>query len=249
MHGLGSVGPHVRAARASGGVKRRRRPAVNVPWLRGRASSPSGARVDHDDIHASLAQLGDARLVLWAGVDGGADQQALGRALGRVRVVPVLAKVLARDERHQLELAVDHGQLPLLGVCQDLVGLVEGAALLGHDEVVRHHGGHRRAAVQHKVVVPGGHDAQQAAAEDAVFGDGHSREAVLLLDQVDLVERGRGRQAEGVEDESVLEALHTLDLDALLCTASARRRRVGQSQGGGGSTLGRSHPRWCCCSG
>mmetsp|Transcript_24960 Transcript_24960/g.66960 ORF Transcript_24960/g.66960 Transcript_24960/m.66960 type:complete len:458 (+) Transcript_24960:210-1583(+) len=143
-------------------------------------------RVDDEDVGAGLDQLGDARLVGGARVHGRADDQSLLLVLGREREVAVLAQVLARDGSDELVALVDDGQLALLRVLQDLVGLLEGAALECGDDVGRHDVGNLLRAVLDKVVVARRDDADEAAAQLAVLGDGATGEAVLVLDLVEL---------------------------------------------------------------
>ena len=63
--------------------------------------------------------------VFFAGAHGGADKQLAAGVHRGERILARLLQVSARDQRHQLALVVDDGQLALLRLLQNGVGLLQ----------------------------------------------------------------------------------------------------------------------------
>ena len=96
-------------------------------------------RVEDDNVETSIDELLETGLVVGAGTDGGSGNQLLGLGeLGGKGVVQVLHQVGARDERDEVAAVIDDGELALLGLLQDGVGLAELNAGLSGDELGRH---------------------------------------------------------------------------------------------------------------
>lgn len=96
-------------------------------------------RVENDDVKTGVNELLQAVLVLGTGTDGGGGDQLLGLGqLGSEGVVKVLHQVGARDKRDKVAVLVDDGELALLRLLKDGVGLGELDATLGSNEVGRH---------------------------------------------------------------------------------------------------------------
>ena len=176
------------------------------------------AAVDDHHVDTRRHELRQPLAVVGARADGGADEEVRGAVLGRLGVVLGLDEVAATDEGHELALGVDHGQLALLRLAQDLVRRREGHAVRRRDELregrhdVADLGGPR---VLHEVHVPVRHNAHELRPHIAVQRDGDPAEAALLLDRLHRRHRGVGREAHGVGDEPVavlLDLAHLRDL-------------------------------------
>lgn len=107
-------------------------------------------RVKDDNVETSVNELLQTSLVVGAGTDGSSGDQLLGLGeLGGEGVVQVLHQIGARDERDEVAVVVNDGELALLGSLKDGVGLGELNTALGSDEL----GGHDLADRVVQVVV------------------------------------------------------------------------------------------------
>lgn len=97
-------------------------------------------RVEDDNVETSLDEESKTLSVRGTGTDGSGTVEllALG-ALGSQGEVLVLEQVGTSEEGNKTALGVDNGELSLLAVTEDSVGLLEGDALLGGDNVGGHH--------------------------------------------------------------------------------------------------------------
>ena len=172
-------------------------------------------RVDDDEIDAGLDESREAFAVFRTGRDRRADSKLLALVFRRLGVVAVLLEVRAGHERHQATLRVDDGQLALLRLPEDRVRLGESHPLRRGDELGDHHVAERAVAAGLEIDVAIGDDADQSAAERAVFRDGNPGEAHLGLDAVDVGDRVVGAEDHGVGDEAVLEKRFTLRISAI----------------------------------
>ena len=191
--------------------------------------------VQDDDVDPGLDQLPQPQLVGLARPHGGPDEQLLVPVLGGVGVAAVLLQVGPRHQRDELALVVDDGQLALLRLLEDGVGLPEGDAGLRGDQLIqpRHDRLELDALLAGRVVeevdVARRHDAEQLAAELAVLGDGHAGEAALGLHLHHVVHAVARREHERVADEPVLVLLHLEQTRASQysrCPLCKWRRRV-----------------------
>jgi hypothetical protein len=118
--------------------------------------------IKDNNIETSLDQLLQTNLVLRSGANGSSTEKLL--AVGKLRSqgeVLVLGQVRARNHGNQVEVLVDNGELALLGLGQDFVGLGEGNAIGSSDEVVDHDLGDRCAVVIFELDVSVGDDSEQ----------------------------------------------------------------------------------------
>jgi hypothetical protein len=96
-------------------------------------------RVEDNDIETGLDEQLQSLLVRRSGSNGGTTVELLRRGdLGGKWVVLVLQQVRSSDEGHEVALSIDDGEFTLLGVSDNLVGLLEGDTGRSGDEV----GGH-----------------------------------------------------------------------------------------------------------
>mmetsp|Transcript_13474 Transcript_13474/g.25973 ORF Transcript_13474/g.25973 Transcript_13474/m.25973 type:complete len:580 (-) Transcript_13474:42-1781(-) len=163
----------------------------------------------NDDAVNTLGDEGlEALAVVGAGSDGGTDEELLADGgLGGEGEVTVLLEVVTAAEADELVVVVDNGKLTLLGLAENEVGLVEGAALLANDEVSGHNLGKLAGAVLEEVNVAVGDETHKAGAHLAVDGDGDAGEATLSLDAVHIGDGVVGGEHDGVGDEAVLVPL------------------------------------------
>mmetsp|Transcript_620 Transcript_620/g.1388 ORF Transcript_620/g.1388 Transcript_620/m.1388 type:complete len:283 (-) Transcript_620:215-1063(-) len=173
-------------------------------------------RVDDKQVNARRRQRRHTLLVVGTRVDRSAHEQPLVFPLRSAGEIAILAHVLPGDESHQFVLLVDHGQLALLRVHQQLVRFLQSAPRRSDDQLGRHHLGDASGAVLDEVVITRGDDAHQPPSELAILSDRAARKAVAHLDLIEVGERRMGRQAERIENESVLKTFDTSHLAALL---------------------------------
>ena len=122
--------------------------------------------VEDDDVETGIDELLKTGLVVGAGADGGSGNQLLGLGeLGGKGVVQVLHQVGARDERNEVTAVVDDGELALLGLLQDGVGLAELNTGLSGDELGRHDLADRVSQVVVELDVTGSDDTEELGAK------------------------------------------------------------------------------------
>lgn len=127
-------------------------------------------RVQDNNIQTSSDQESKTITVIGTGSDGGTAEQLLGLGgLGGQGEVLVLKQVRAGQERAELALGVDDGELALLGLAQDLVGLLKGDTLLGNDEIGGHAGLESERVVVDELDVAGSDNTNELGAELAVL--------------------------------------------------------------------------------
>ena len=158
-----------------------------------------GVQAQH--VHAGLHQGGHPVQHVGGGADGGAHQQAALLVTGGVGVHLGLLDVLDGDEALQTEVLVHDGQLLDLVLAEDLLGLGQGGALGGGDQVF----------LGHHVV-----DELVHVGLELHVADGHAGDAELGHQLVRLGQGVAGSQPEGVGDDPVLGALHHVHLFGLL---------------------------------
>ena len=123
-------------------------------------------RVEDDNIETGVNELLQTLLVVGTGTDGGGSDQLLGLGqLGGEGVVQVLHQIRARNERDQVALLVDNGELALLGLLEDGVGLGELDAALGSDEVSRHDLGDGIVPVVVELDITGSDDTEELGSQ------------------------------------------------------------------------------------
>ena len=144
-------------------------------------------------------------------VDPGTHQVPLVRVLKGQGVLLMFCIVLAENKIHQVVLIVYHRQRVELIVPDDVVGLFQRGGRRRRNELFP--GGHKLPdgnvrAHPRDSVVPAGHQPQKFAGGRGVLGDGHSGEAVLLLQGQHISQGGVGRQVGGTDDKTGLAAFH-----------------------------------------
>ena len=174
--------------------------------------------VDAQHVRAGLQQGGYAGFVV-AGVDARADDVALVRVEQLVGVLLVALVVLAEDEVAQAAAIVDDGQGIELVLPDDVVGLLEGGALLGPDQLFK--GGHEAGDLgvglhAGHTVVTAGDNAHQLALGGAVLGDGDGGVAGALLELQHVPQSGLGAQVGVAADKAGLVALGPADHGGLV---------------------------------
>lgn len=122
--------------------------------------------VENDNVKAGIDELLQADLVFGASADGSRADELLGVGeLGGEGEVQVLAEIGARDHGHQVAVLVDNGQLALLGLGQNCVGLLEGDAVGGSDEVCHHDVGDRLFEIVLELEITVGNDTKELGVE------------------------------------------------------------------------------------
>lgn len=128
------------------------------------------ARVENDNVKASVDELLQTDLVLRSGTDSGSSDELLGvRKLGCKRVVQVLHQIRARQEGDQVEVLVDDGELALLRVVQNGVGLLKVNAVASGNKVGGHDCGDRVVDIVVELDVTGSDDTDKLGAQLAVL--------------------------------------------------------------------------------
>lgn len=123
-------------------------------------------RVENDNVETGINELLETGLVLGAGTDGGGSNQLLGLGeLGSEGVVQVLHQIGARDERDEVAGVVNDGELALLGLLEDGVGLSELNAGLSSDELGGHDLADRVAQVVVELDITGSDDTEELGAK------------------------------------------------------------------------------------
>lgn len=126
--------------------------------------------VEDNDIKTSVNKLVETDLVLRASTNGsGAEKLLAVGELGGKGEVLVLGQIGARDHRDKVEVLVDDGELALLRLGQDLVGLDEGDAVGGGDKVGDHDLGNGLADVLLELKVSVGNDTEELGTELSVL--------------------------------------------------------------------------------
>jgi hypothetical protein len=138
-------------------------------------------RVEDDNVETGINELLETGLVVGTGTNGGSGDQLLGLGeLGGKRVVQVLHQIGARDERDEVAAVVDDGELALLGLLQDGVGLGELNAALSGDELGGHDLADRVSQVVVELDVTGSDDTEELGAKLAGLCKNHVSRAVLI---------------------------------------------------------------------
>lgn len=128
------------------------------------------AAVEHNHIKSSIDQLLQADLVLGTRANGSGAEELLGVGeLGGKGEVEVLVQVGTRDHRHEVSLFIDNRKLALLGLGQNLVGLLKVDTSRSSDKVRDHHIGDWLLRVLLKLEVAVGDDSEELRAKLAVF--------------------------------------------------------------------------------
>jgi hypothetical protein len=128
------------------------------------------ATVQDNDIETSIDQLLQADLVLRTRANGSSAEELLGvRELRSEGEVKVLVQIGARDHRHEVSLFVDNGKLALLGLGQNLVGLLEVDTSRSGDKVRDHHFGNGLLKVLLKLKIAVGDDTEELGTKLAVL--------------------------------------------------------------------------------
>lgn len=123
-------------------------------------------RVKDNNVETSIDELLETSLVVGAGTDGSGGDQLLGLGeLGSKGVVQVLHQIGARDKRNEVAVVVDDGELALLGLLKDGVGLGELNAALGGNEVGGHDLADRIVQVVVELNITRGDDTEELGAK------------------------------------------------------------------------------------
>lgn len=116
-------------------------------------------RVEDDNVEAGINQLLETALVLGAGTNGSGGDELLGVGqLGGEGIVDVLHQIGAGEKRDEVAVLVNNGELALLGLLENRVGLGEVDAGAGSDQVGGHDDGDRVAVVVVELGVTRGDD-------------------------------------------------------------------------------------------
>lgn len=127
-------------------------------------------RIQDNNVQTSSDQESETIAVIGTGSDGGTAEQLLRLGgLGGQGVVLVLEQVRAGQEGAELALGVDDGELALLRLAQDLVGLLKGDTLLGNDEIGGHAGLKGESVVVDELDVTGSDNTDELGTELAVL--------------------------------------------------------------------------------
>lgn len=128
------------------------------------------AAVENDNIQASLDEQLEAGLVLLTSTDRSSTNQLLGVGeLRSQRVVQVLHQIRARQERNEVSGGINDGQLALLRLAEDLVGLGQSSTSRGSDQVSGHYGSDGVAELVVELNVTGSNHANELGAEGPVL--------------------------------------------------------------------------------
>lgn len=123
-------------------------------------------RVNNNDIQTSLDQLLQSLTVLGTSTDrGGADELLRISTLGGVGVMQVLGQIGTRKKRNHIALLVNDGELALLGLAEDLVGIKESGTSGGSDEVSGHDDGDGVIKLAVELDVTVGNDTEELRTE------------------------------------------------------------------------------------
>lgn len=126
--------------------------------------------VKNDDIEAGVDKHLETDLVLGTSTDGSSAEELLAVGeLGSQREVLVLGQVGAGDHGDQVLGRVDNGELALLGLGENLVGLLKGDAVGGSNEVGDHDAGNGGAVVILELEVAVGNDTEKLRAQLSVL--------------------------------------------------------------------------------
>lgn len=168
--------------------------------------------VDDDNVDADLNELLHAEAVRGTGGNGGTDQEALVAVLGGVREGLILEEIGAGHEGDELAVLVNNGELGLLGRVEEAVALTNRHVLSADDKALDlgHNVSDANLAVLEEVNVTVSHNADELAVHAAVDGNGHTGEAILALDAIDILHGGVRTKGLRVSDETVLEALYAV---------------------------------------
>ena len=126
--------------------------------------------VEDDNIQTSIDEELQSLLVLGAGTNGGSAEEllAIGELGGEGKVL-VLGQVGAGDHGNEVAALVDDGELALLGLGEDAVGLEEVNAVRGSGQVGDHDVGDRGFVIFLELDVAVGNNTQQLGAKLAIL--------------------------------------------------------------------------------
>jgi len=128
------------------------------------------ARVQDNDVQASLNEELETVLVLLTSTDRSGTDELLGIGeLGGQGVVEVLHQIRAGKQRNDVAAGVNNGELSLLGLTENLVGLGQGGTGWGSDEISGHDGSHGVAEVVVELDVTRGDHTNELGAESSVL--------------------------------------------------------------------------------
>lgn len=128
------------------------------------------AGVQDDNVKTGIDEQLEAVLVLLTSTNSGSADKLLGVGeLGGKGVVEVLHQIGAGEEGNEVAGGINDGQLALLGLAEDLVGLSKGGASRGSDQVSGHDGGDRLLKVLVELDVTGSNHANQLGAKGSVL--------------------------------------------------------------------------------
>ena len=126
--------------------------------------------VQDDNVQTSLNKALETGLVLLTSSDSGSTDQLLGVGeLGSKGVVEVLHQVGAGQQRDEVTLAINDGQLALLGLTENIVGLGQGGTGRGGDQVSGHDGSDGVVQVTVELNVTGSNHTNQLGAEGTIL--------------------------------------------------------------------------------
>ncbi|GMT25056.1 hypothetical protein PFISCL1PPCAC_16353, partial [Pristionchus fissidentatus] len=174
-------------------------------------------RVNNEHINACLDEQLDRVLGGFSGGDGGSHSQLAHLVVRGIRELARLTKIGSGDERDEFVLAVDDGQLALLLILEDIVGVLEGERLLADDQTVagHHHLGNlggRPSRLRQEVDVARRDQTKQSASILARLRHRCARESLLRLNLHQIRDRRIGLDALRVRDEPLLVPLNFVDL-------------------------------------
>lgn len=127
-------------------------------------------RVQDNDVQSSGDKETKTVAVIGAGTNGSTAEQLLGLGgLAGKREVLVLEEIRAGEEGAKLTVGIDDGELALLGLAKDLVGLLQSDTLLGNDQVSGHAGLQGGRVVVDELDVTGSDNTNQLGSELSVL--------------------------------------------------------------------------------
>jgi hypothetical protein len=122
--------------------------------------------VEDDNVETGINELLETELVLWAGTDSSGADELLGLwQLGGIWEVEVLGQIGAGDHGDKVALLVNDWELALLGLGENGVGLLEGDALLGGDELSDHDSGDGLLVVLFELDISVGNNTKELGAK------------------------------------------------------------------------------------
>lgn len=128
------------------------------------------ARIQNNNVQASLNKKLEALLVLLASTNGSGSDQLLGVGeLRGQRVVEVLHQIRAGKQGDDVAVGINNGELSLLGPTEDFVGLGEGGAGGGSNKIRGHDGSHGFVEISVELNVTRGNHSNELGLEGSVL--------------------------------------------------------------------------------